>query len=56
MDKFVCLTLMVDPDDVAHIGPTLRPMQLAALVRARLLDILDEEDDAELATRLEVQP
>jgi len=49
----VKLTLMIDPRDAGDIA-RLRSIQRAALVRARLLEILDEEDDAELATRLEV--
>ena len=53
--QFIRLSLIVDTDDVAHVGPRLRPAQLAALVRARLEDILSEEDDLELSTRLEVQ-
>jgi hypothetical protein len=53
--QFVTVTLAVDPSDIDHIpGQPLRPIQLGALVRARLGEILTEEDDAELATRLDM--
>jgi hypothetical protein len=46
---------MIDPADAGEgTGYELRPITRAALVRARLEEILAEEDDAELATRLEV--
>lgn len=52
----VTLTLMIDPADAgAGTGYGLRPITRAALVRARLLEILEEEDDRELATRLQVR-
>ena len=52
------LTLMIDPSDAGEFDPyhpALSPAQRAALVRARLLAILEEENDVELATRLTIE-